>query len=75
MHAANDYSINPGKALDQRLAELGKAHRLKVYAPIGTTPEEGHELQLRPAIWESDVFDFLRDTGAAGVLPGVGGPE
>jgi dienelactone hydrolase len=63
MHAANDYSTNPGKALDERLAELGKVHRLKIYPPIGTTPDEGHDLPLRPAIWESDVFAFLRDVG------------
>lgn len=63
MHAANDYSTNPGKALDNRLAQLGRAHRLKIYAPIGTTPDEGHDLPLRPAVWESDVFAFLRDAG------------
>jgi len=61
MHAANDYSITPGQALDARLAELGKSHRLKIYPPIGTTADEGHDLPLRPAIWESDVFAFLRD--------------
>jgi dienelactone hydrolase len=63
MHAANDYSINPGKALDERLDQLGKAHRLKIYPSIGTTPDEGHDLPLRPAIWESDVFDFLSEHG------------
>jgi len=63
MHAANDYSINPGKTLDERLAQLGKAHRLKIYPPVGTTPDEGHDLPLRPAVWESDVFDFLREHG------------
>ena len=59
MHAANDYSTNPGRALDERLAQLGKVHRLKIYAPVGTTPDDGHDLPLRPAIWESDVFAFL----------------
>jgi len=63
MHAANDYSINPGKALDERLDQLGKAHRLKIYPSIGTTPDDGHDLPLRPAIWESDVFDFLSEHG------------
>ena len=63
MHAANDYSINPGKALDERLDQLGKAHRLKIYPSIGTTPDEGHDLPLRPAIWEADVFDFLSEHG------------
>lgn len=69
MHAANDYSINPGKALDERLAQLGKRHLLKIYPPIGTTPDEGHDLPLQPAIWESDVFAFLRD--ASRVTPHV----
>jgi len=63
MHAANDYSINPRKALDERLAQLGKAHRLKICPPIGITPDEGHDLPLRPAIWQSDVFAFLREHG------------
>jgi len=61
MHAANDYSINPGKALDERLAQLGTVHRFKIYSPIGATPDEGHDLPLHPTIWESDVFAFLTD--------------
>lgn len=60
IHAANDYSLNPGKAMDQRLAELGKPHRLGIYPPIGRTPEEGHDFPLSGVkVWESDVFDFL----------------
>lgn len=42
IHAANDYSIAPGKALDARLEELGKPHLLKIYPPIGRTAEDGH---------------------------------
>jgi len=60
IHAANDYSINPGKALDARLAQLGKPHRLKIYPPIGRTPEDGHSFPLLGVtIWEPDVFAFL----------------
>jgi dienelactone hydrolase len=60
IHAANDYSINPGKALDARLAQLGKPHRLKIYSPIGRTSEDGHRfLFLGVSIWEPDVFAFL----------------
>lgn len=63
IHAANDYSLNPGKAMDQRLAELGKPHRLGIYPPIGRTPEEGHNFPLSGVtIWESDVFDFLNNS-------------
>ena len=60
IHAANDYSTNPGKALDARLARLGKPHRLKVYPPIGRTPDDGHNFPLLGvSIWEPDVFAFL----------------
>ena len=72
LHAANDYSTSPGKGLDEGLAELGKIHRLKIYPPIGTTPDEGHDLPLHPAVWESDVFGFLRDSGrrsSGGAVP------
>ena len=60
IHAANDYSVNPGKALDARLAQLGKPHRLKIYPPFGRTAEDGHNFPLLGvSIWESDVFGFL----------------
>ena len=60
IHAANDYSINPGKALDARLAQLGKPHRLKIYPPIGRTPDDGHSFPfIGVKIWEPDVFEFL----------------
>jgi carboxymethylenebutenolidase len=60
IHAANDYSVNPGKALDAQLERLGKPHKLKIYPPIGHTPDEGHNFPLTGAsIWEPDVFAFL----------------
>ena len=60
IHAANDYSTNPGKALDARLVQLGKSHRLKIYPPIGRTPDDGHNFPfLGVTIWETDVFAFL----------------
>ena len=60
IHAANDYSVNPGKALDARLAELGKPHRLKIYPAIGRTPDDGHDFPFSGVkIWEPDVFAFL----------------
>jgi dienelactone hydrolase len=60
IHAANDYSVDSGKALDARLEQLGKAHRLEVYPPIGSTPEDGHGfLFIGLSICEPDVFAFL----------------
>jgi dienelactone hydrolase len=60
LHAANDYSTNPGKALDAELARQGKAHRLKIYPPVGKTPDDGHDFPNNSvAAWEPDVFAFL----------------
>lgn len=60
LHAANDYSVTPGKALDARLEQLGKPHRLKIYPPVGRTADEGHDLPyLGVNMWEPDVFAFL----------------
>ena len=60
IHAANDYSLGPGKALDAELSRLRKSHRLKIYPPVGQSAEDGHAfLSLRVSTWESDVFAFL----------------
>lgn len=60
IHAANDYSVAPGKALDARLQQLGKPHLLKIYPPIGQTADDGHAFPLLGVrIWEPDVFAFL----------------
>jgi dienelactone hydrolase len=62
IHAANDYSFAPGTALDARLQQLGKAHRLKIYPPIGRTPDDGHFFPfLGVSRWEPDVFAFLKE--------------
>lgn len=60
IHAANDYSLNPGKELDARLQQVGKPHLLKIYPPIGNTPDDGHNFPfIGVHIWEPDVFAFL----------------
>jgi dienelactone hydrolase len=60
IHAANDYSLAPGKELDARLAQLGKPHLLKIYPAFGQTAEDGHGfLYLGVSTWEPDVFAFL----------------
>ena len=60
IHAANDYSLAAGKALDARFEQLGKPHRLQIYPPVGHTAEEGHGfLYLGVSSWEPNVFAFL----------------
>jgi len=60
LHAENDYSAAPGKALDSELARLGKAHLLKIYPSFGKTPDEGHmSVYTDITEWEPDVFRFL----------------
>lgn len=60
VHAANDYSTVPGKALDGELTRLGKTHVLKIYPPFGKTPDDGHMFVYTDiAEWEPDVFRFL----------------
>lgn len=60
IHAANDYSTAPGKALDAELARLGKKHVLKIYSSFGKTPDDGHMFVYTDVVeWEPDVFRFL----------------
>jgi len=60
IHAANDFSVGSGKALEAEMARLGKPSRLKIYPPVGHTDEEGHNfIYLEVPVWETDVFQFL----------------
>jgi dienelactone hydrolase len=60
IHAANDYSIAPGKKLDAEMARAGRSHRLKIYPAVGSTPRDGHDfIHQRVSSWEPDVFAFL----------------
>ncbi len=60
LHAENDYSTAPGKAMADELARLGKPHVLKIYPPVGRTADDGHNfVYTAVAEWEADVFGFL----------------
>jgi carboxymethylenebutenolidase len=60
IQAVNDYSTAPGNALADELERLNKPHLLKIYSPVGQTPEDGHNfLYLAIPQWEHDVFGFL----------------
>ena len=63
IHAANDYSVAPAKALGAEMARLGRPHRVKIYPPVGGTVNEGHNfIHLRVEVWEPDVFAFLNES-------------
>lgn len=60
IHAANDYSVTPGQALDAEMARAGRSHALKLYPAVGSTRKEGHDfIHQRISTWEPDVFAFL----------------
>ena len=60
IHAANDYSTAPGEALAAEMQQLGKMHVLKIYAAVGRSAREGHNMVYGTVTtWESDVFAFL----------------
>lgn len=60
VYAANDYSLDAGKALAGELARRGRPHALKIYPPLGSTSDEGHmAVYTAVARWEADVFAFL----------------
>lgn len=58
--AANDYSVAPAESLSAEMDRLARPYKLKIYPPVGKTPQEGHSfVHLRVATWEPDVFAFL----------------
>jgi dienelactone hydrolase len=60
VHAANDYSTLPGKIMAEELGKLGRPHLLKIYPPVGKTPDDGHNfVYTAVGRWENDVFKFL----------------
>jgi carboxymethylenebutenolidase len=60
MHAANDYSVTPGKSMAAEFARFSKPCVLKIYPPVGQTESDGHNfLYTDVALWEDDVFKFL----------------
>lgn len=60
IHAANDFSVEPGKTLAAEMAAQGRPRRLRIYPAFGATAAVGHSfIFLDPAAWEQDVFAFL----------------
>ena len=66
VHAENDYSTSPGRALAAERERLGKPEVLKIYPPLGKTADERHYLVYSGVpTWEPDVFALL-DANLAG---------
>jgi dienelactone hydrolase len=60
VYAANDYSVEPARAMAAEMSQLAKPHELRIYPAFGDTAAEGHSLVYRgSATWERDVFAFL----------------
>ena len=60
VQAANDYSTAPSRALADELDRLHKPYLLKIYPPVGQTPDNGHNFVYTGINqWENDVFRFL----------------
>jgi len=60
IHAANDFSVAPGKAMAARRHELKMPAKLEIYPAVGRTADEGHAFVYSSvAVWEADVFRFL----------------
>jgi carboxymethylenebutenolidase len=58
--AANDYSLEPTRALAKVMLTAGRPHEAKIYPAFGNSKVEGHSFAWRgSAVWADDVFRFL----------------
>ena len=59
--AENDFDTSPSKILSDEMKTAGKEYAVKIYPAFGKTPKEGHSFTYRgSAVWEGDVFAFLK---------------
>lgn len=60
IHAANDFSVRPGRALAAEMSRLHSPGVLKIYPAVGRSAREGHDFAYSGlSTWEPDVFAFL----------------
>ena len=60
IQAENDYDITPRQVLDKELERLGKPHKMIIYPPVGSSPQEAHSFCVRNSeAWSAEVFAFL----------------
>lgn len=62
LQEANDYSVEPARALGDELRRRSALHRARIYPSVGRTPGEGHRIvYLDVAAREPEVFVFLEE--------------
>ena len=60
--AANDYDLQPSKALAAAMKDADKPYQLKIYPAFGESSGDGHSFgYFGASIWADDVFRFLED--------------
>lgn len=58
--AANDYDLSPSNTLSAAMKAANKTYQVKIYAPYGDSPQDGHTFgYFGAAVWAEDVFKFL----------------
>lgn len=67
VQAANDYSTAPSLVLSDEMKRAGKAVRVRVYPPNGTSAEDGHSFCAggEHPPWGDEVLAFLREAMGA----------
>jgi dienelactone hydrolase len=62
VQAENDFDTSPSRILSEAMRAAGKAQELRIFAPYGQTPQEGHgKFCVHGAsVWGPDVVRFLR---------------
>jgi carboxymethylenebutenolidase len=63
LQAANDYNVEPSRALSAEAARVGHPYQMTIYPPYGVTNAEGHGgfCSHGSAVWGNDVLTFLRN--------------
>jgi len=58
--AENDHTLEPSRTLHAAMEATHKPADIRIYAPYGNTPQDGHSFAYRGAdIWFDDVFHFI----------------
>jgi hypothetical protein len=59
--AENDFDLSPSKVLAAEMKSTGGEAEIKIYAPFGSTHNDGHSFAYRgSAVWFPDVIAFLQ---------------
>ena len=64
IQAENDYDTEPSRQLAAEMVKASRPHRLKIFPPNGSSPEEGHAFCAGGPSppWGADVLAFLDET-------------